>query len=261
MRPFSLDPALFPRLLAAHAACRLPLPPQRFGSAVWRRQSRPVWTRRSLASRVGAQSGSMAQAQLELRPHVGAHPELRAEAAPDDQDPSGSPREEDPRSALRKLQKKMSNRRYEEKRKKMYAENKEYREKKLAYFRKKYAEDEEYRVRKKISTRRYKENSKAKIAMVARMARAREKKDLKMYREQGLLPKGQGEEGNAPGEGPPQKAKMARIVREAGMELDEVREKELFEQMMTAQANLLKHVADVVVVCRAQCERLQQPRA
>ena len=45
------------------------------------------------------------------------------------------------------------------------------------------------------------------------------------------------------------------------MELYEVREKELFEQMLTAQANLLKHVADVVVVCRAQCERLQQPRA
>ena len=43
------------------------------------------------------------------------------------------------------------------------------------------------------------------------------------------------------------------------MELYEVREKELFEQMLTAQANLLKFVADVV--CRAQCERLQQPRA
>ena len=116
-------------------------------------------------------------------------------------------------------------------------------------------------LQRKMIRRRHRENNKAKIAMVARMARAREKKDLKMYREQGLLPKGQGEEGNAPGEGPPQKAKMARIVREAGMELDEVREKELFEQMLTAQANLLKHVADVVVVCRAQCERLQQPRA
>ena len=205
----------------------------------------------------------MAQAQLELRPHVGAHPELRAEVAPDDQDPSGSPREGDLRSSLKKLKKKRRYGRDKEyaNERKRYAENKEYREKKLAYFRKKYAEDEEYRVRKKISTRRYKENSKAKIAMVARMARAREKEDLKMYREQGLLPKGQGEEGNAPGEGPPQKAKMARIVREAGMELDEVREKELFEQMLTAQANLLKHVADVVVVCRAQCERLQQPRA
>ena len=54
--------------------------------------------------------------------------------------------------------------------------------------------------------------------------------------------------------------KYAENQREAGMELDEVREKELFEQMLTAQANLLKFVADVVV-CRAQCERLQQPRA
>ena len=87
------------------------------------------------------------------------------------------------------------------------------------------------------------------------MARAREKKEMyRVYREKGLLPKA------LLAISPPQKAKMARVVREAGMELDEVREKELFEQMLTAQANLLKHVADVVV-CRAQCERLQQPRA
>ena len=229
----------------------------------------------------------MAQAQLELRPHVGAHPELRAEAAPDDQDPSGSPREEDLRSSLKKLKRKRD-KEYANLRKK-YAENKEYRENKLAnlrkkyaedeeyrekrkmsvqgykkdnkakiaaYKRKKYAEDEEYRVRTKMIARRYRENKKAKIAMVARMARAREKKEMyRVYREKGLLPKA------LFAISPPQKAKMARIVREARMELDEVREKELFEQMLTAQANLLKHVADVVVVCRAQCERLQQPRA
>ena len=35
VRPFSLDPALFPRLLAAHAACHLPLPP----STIWLRGS------------------------------------------------------------------------------------------------------------------------------------------------------------------------------------------------------------------------------
>ena len=182
---------------------------------------------------------------------------------------------------MKKLKKKMSRRRYNEKNKAKIAAKRS----------KKYAEDEEYRVQKKMMVRRYNEDNKAKIAayrrkkyadnkeyretqvakernkyaenqreaMVARMARAREKKE--MNRLKGLLLKGQGEEGNAPGEGPPQKAKMARIAREAGMELDEVREKELFEQMMTAQANLLKHVADVVVVCRAQCERLQQPRA
>ena len=224
----------------------------------------------------------MAQAQLELRPHAGAHPELRAEVAPDDQDPSGSPREGDLRSSLKKLKKKRRYGRDKEyaNERKRYAENKEYREKKLAYFRKKYAEDEEYRVQKKMMARRYNEDKKAKIAayrrkkyadnkeyretqvakernkyaenqreaMVARMARAREKK--KMYREKALL-----------AISPSQKAKMARIAREAGMELDEIREKELFEQMLTAQANLLKHVADVVVVCRAQCERLQQPRA
>ena len=143
---------------------------------------------------------------------------------------------------------------------KKYAENNECRENKLAkkaaYKRKKYAEDEEYRVRTKMIARRYRENNKAKIAMVARMARAREKKEMyRVYREKGLLPKA------LLAISPSQKAKMARIAREAGMELDEVREKELFEQMLTAQANLLKHVADVVVVCRAQCERLQQPRA
>ena len=219
VRPFSLDPALFPRLLAAHAACRLPLPPQRFGSAVWRRQSRPVWTRRSLASRVGAQSGSMAQAQLELRPHVGAHPELRVEAAPDDQDPSGSPREEDPRSALRKLQRKMYKMAWARKK---YAENKEYREKKLAYFRKKYAEDEEYREKRKMSVQGYKKDNKAKIAAYKRKKyaedeeyRVRTKMIARRYRENnkakiamvdgGKNGQGQGEEGNVPGvpgEGP-----------------------------------------------------------
>ena len=112
----------------------------------------------------------MAQAQLELRPHVGAHPELRAEAAPDDQDPSGFPREEDLRSSLKKLKRKRD-KEYANLRKK-YAENNEYRENKLAkkaaYKRKKYAEDEEYRVRTKMIARRYRENNKAKIAMVAR---------------------------------------------------------------------------------------------
>ena len=139
-------------ILPCFPGCSLRMPPatfpcphQRFGSAVRRRQSRPVWTRRSLASRVGAQSGSMAQAQLELRPHVGAHPELHVEAAPDDQDPSGSPREEDPRSALKKLKKNMRVRMYREnnkakiaaKQRKKYAENKEHRENKLAKERKK----------------------------------------------------------------------------------------------------------------------------
>ena len=82
----------------------------------------------------------MAQAQLALRPHVGAHPELHVAAAPDDQDPSGSPREEDPRSALKKLKKNMRVRMYRENNKakiaaynrKKYAENKEYRENILA---------------------------------------------------------------------------------------------------------------------------------
>ena len=98
-----------------------------------------------------------------------------------------------------------------------------------AYKRKKYAENKEYRENILAKKRnKYAENQHE--AFLARMVRAAMKKE--MYRE---------------------KAKMARIVSEE-------EEEELLEQMLTAQANLLMFVADVVV-CRAQCERLQQPRA
>ena len=151
---------------------------------------------------------------------------------------------------MKKLKKNMRDRRYRENNKakiaaynrKKYAENKEYRENKLANQRNKYAEDEEYREKRKMSVQGYKKDNKAKIAAYKRKKYA----DNKEYRETQVAK---------------ERNKYAENQREAGMELDEVREKELFEQMMTAQANLLKHVADVVVVCRAQCERLQQPRA